>query len=439
MIKIIPRYTTENFFYDRDVAGERPAYWYKDDDKSIVSSSIREMLPHIPVVEPGLAIGFDALECATSGPDTLFKDIHNLLPGYKFSYTRDGTRAEAYWNIRRHRASRPYCGLNHLDSLLRASIAARIPSGKPWGMYLSGGIDSGIIAAIAKPDICFTCNFPDGPRYDELEYAQAIADYIGTELIVIQPTQEDFERDFDDIIYNLEMPVASFSAFPLYSLARAASERGIEVILSGEGADELFSGYTRHLILAHEQSLYDAPAMQNYAPLLDYYLGSPLDRYARLITRRPGWEDTVQSIIAYYFNQFNDVIHAMGYTELKVLLPTILHMSHQMSSAFGVENRSPFLDKSIIEYAFSIPSHLKIRDGETKWIIRELAKQYLPEFVTERPGKMGLVFPYGRWYPSTGTRGEFDRSGYQEDCYSRWHRIYFEEQRWKNQYSGGHK
>ena len=284
------------------------------------------------------------------------------------------------------------------------------------------------------------------PKKNEIEisvfgpgYGEAIAVHIGTELFVIQPTQEDFERDIDDIIYNLEMPVASFSAFPLYSLARAASDHGIEVILSGEGADELFSGYTRHLILAHEHSLYDASAMQNYGPLLDYYFGSPLDRYTRLITRRPGMESTVRPIIAPHFNQFDDVIHAMGYTELKVLLPTILHMSHQMSSTFGVENRSPFLDKLIIEYAFSIPSHLKIRDGQTKWIIRELAKQYLPEFVTERPGKMGLVFPYGKWYPSTGSRGEFDRSGYQQDCRARWNRIFFEEQCWKNQYSGGHK
>ncbi len=422
----------EELICDRDIVGERPAYWYEDSTRVIVASSIREMLPHIPDVQPNTLTEFTALECAC-GTETLFQGIHNLLPAHTLvSIPGLSVSTNEYWCIDRRNSLQPYQDLDRLDFLLRASIAACTPSDKPWGMYLSGGIDSGIIAAIAKPDVCFTCNFPDGPCYDELEYAQAIADHIGTELVVIRPTKADFERDFDDIIYNLEMPVASFSAFPLYSLARAASERGIKVILSGEGADELFSGYTRHLIIPHENELYNLPAMRNYRPLLDYYLDPPLDRYTRLITRQKGGEQVVKSIIAYYFNQFDDIIHAMGYTELKVLLPTILHMSHQMSSAFGIENRSPFLDKSIIEYAFSIPSHLKIRDGQTKWIVRELAKQYLPEFVTERKGKMGLVFPYGRWYPSDGERGEFDRSGYSQECYDRWHRIYFEEKRWQS-------
>jgi len=438
MRHIILKSDNRPFTYRRDIAGERPVYWWEDDIRLIVASSIKEILPHIPYTLPNITPGFEALECAC-GTETLFQSIRSLPPAHELTYTLGDKWASVneYWHIRD--GIRDYRGMNELDDLLRASIVARIPSNKSWGMYLSGGIDSGIIAAIAKPPICFTCNFPEGERYDELRYAQAIADHIGSELVVIQPTQADFERDIDDIIYNLEMPVASFSAFPLYSLAQVASEHGIEVILSGEGADELFSGYTRHLILPHENELYDLLAMQNYAPLLDYYLGAPIDRYACLITRGKGMEATVKSIIEPHFNVFSDVIQSMGYTELKVLLPTILHMSHQMSNAFGIENRSPFLDQSIIEYAFSTPSHLKIRNGQTKWIIRKLAERYLPESVVNRAGKMGLIFPYGKWYPSTGSRGEFDRSGYQQDCRTRWNRIFFEEQRWKNQYSGGHK
>lgn len=436
---IVRKEDNKPFTVRRDIAGERPVYWYENANYLIVSSSIKEMLPYISNVRPNEPTEFRALEC-TCGVETLFGEIHNLLPAHELTYCPgDDIAIREYWHIGKKDVLQSYQGLNHFDDLLRAAITARIPTDKPWGMYLSGGIDSGIIAAIAKPPICFTCNFPEGERYDELEYAQAIADHIGSELIVIQPTQADFERDLDDIIYNLEMPVASFSAFPLYSLARAASEYGVQVVLSGEGADELFSGYTRHFILAHEELLYDFPLMQNYSSLLDFYLGSPLDRFSRLINRRAGKEHVVKEILAPYFTQFDDVIHAMGYTELKVLLPTILHMSHQMSSAFGIENRSPFLDKSIIEYAFSIPSHSKIREGQTKWIIRELARRYLPELVTARKGKMGLVFPYGRWYPSNKPRGEFDRSRYQKECYTSWNKVFFQERRWKNQYSGGHK
>jgi asparagine synthase (glutamine-hydrolysing) len=319
--------------------------------------------------------------------------------------------------------------LDRLDKLLRESIAACIPD-TPWAMYLSGGVDSAIIAAVAKPDLCFTCNFPYGPKYDELHYAQAVASHVGAELVVVRPTQPDFERSLDDIVYHLEMPVASFSAFPLYFLAQAASEHGIGTILSGEGADELFSGYARHLIIPHENRLYDVPPMRNYGSLLAYYFGSALDRFSHLLSRCDGMDHVVRDVIAPHFERFDDVVHAMGYTEFKVLLPTILHMEHCMAAAFGIQNRNPFLDRRIIQFAFSIPSRFKIRGYETKHLVRALARRYLPQDVVERQSKMGLVFPYGLWFPSGGVRGEFDRSAYNRLCYERWHRIFFEERRW---------
>jgi len=224
--------------------------------------------------------------------------------------------------------------------------------------------------------------------------------------------------------------VASFSAFPLYFLAGAASEHGIKVVLSGEGADELFSGYTRHLVLPHENMLHDVPAMQNYGPLLDYYFGSTLDRFSRLLSRHDGMAHVVRDVISPHFTRFDDVVHAMGYTEFKVLLPTILHMEHQMAAAFGIQNRNPYLDRRIVQFAFSIPSELKLRDYETKWLVRNLARRYLPPDVTDRRGKMGLIFPYGLWFPSDGARGEFDRAAYSQLCYDRWYRVFFEERQW---------
>jgi asparagine synthase (glutamine-hydrolysing) len=97
--------------------------------------------------------------------------------------------------------------------------------------------------------------------------------------------------------------------------------------------------------------------------------------------------------VARHFDHFEDLIHAMGYTEFKSLLVSLLQMEDRTSSAFGLENRSPFLDHRIIEFAFSIPSDMKIRDSTLKWIVRQVAGRYVPRRVLERKDKMGLIFP----------------------------------------------
>jgi asparagine synthase (glutamine-hydrolysing) len=133
----------------------------------------------------------------------------------------------------------------------------------------------------------------------------------------------------------------------------------------------------------------------------------------------------VKAVVSRHFEQFDDVVHAMGYTEFKLLLVSLLQMQDRTAAAFGLENRSPFLDHRIIEFAYSISSDLKIRDCTLKWIVRQVAARYIPKRVLERKDKMGLIFPVNRWYQWSGKRGEFDRRSYSEYCMKAWRDVFF--------------
>jgi asparagine synthase (glutamine-hydrolysing) len=420
-------------FAARDRAGEKPFYYCQLDHELIFASEIKAILTQIPNPAPHHTQEFDAFEYMT-GEETLFDGVRSLQPGHKLVYR--GVRREfkswrtaEYWNVLDAiEPIDPAAAVDTLDELLNDAVRLRLRADVPWGVYLSGGIDSALLAHLAQPDIAFTCHFPYGPKYDELEYAQEVARALGCEHVIVRPSQEDFFAHLDRIMYQLDVPTGSFSVFPLYMLARTAREH-VKIVLSGEGADELFSGYTRYLPIVYEQQLYQQPSMGQYRPLLDYYYGKPIDRFARMLNRGSVSDDVVKAIIAPHFTQFDDVVHAMGFTDFKLMLSTLLQMEDRMAAAFGLENRSPFLDHRLIEFAFSIPGELKVKGLTAKWILKQVAARYLPEKVVSRQGKMGLIAPINIWLNLMGTRGEFDRQQYNRLCMERWSKAFFS-QRW---------
>jgi asparagine synthase (glutamine-hydrolysing) len=365
-----------------------------------------------------------------SGEATLFAGIKCLPPGHKLicrgiDQGLKGKRLSEYWNVIDNVFEiEPSAAVDRFDELLNDSVRLRRRADVPMALYLSGGLDSGLLAYIARPQLCYSCHFPYGEKYDELDYARQIAQDIDTEHVVVAPTPEDFERNLPFIMYHLDMPVGSFSMFPLFMLAKRAAER-VKIVMSGEGADELFAGYARYLILVREQELYEVPELRLYKPLLSGYLGSTLDRFSRLLNRGSVPDAAVKSVIARHFEEFENLVHAMGYTEFKSLLVSLLQMEDRSAAAFGIENRSPFLDHRLIELAFSIPADMKIRGSTLKWILRQVAARYLPKEVLSRRDKMGLVFPVNLWFNWSGRRGEFDRQFYNRLCMKAWREIFF--------------
>jgi asparagine synthase (glutamine-hydrolysing) len=413
----------------RDRAGEKPLYYYESSDEFIFASEIKGILTQIPRPQINITDEYAAFEYM-SGEATLFAGIKCLPPGHKLLYRGigqglKGKRLSEYWNVMDNVCEiDPGKAVDRFDELLNDSVRLRRRADVPMALYLSGGLDSGLLAYIARPSVCYSCHFPYGEKYDELAYAREIAADIETEHIVVQPTAEDFQQYLPFIMYHLDMPVGSFSMFPLFMLARRASER-VKIVMSGEGADELFAGYARYLILVREQELYEVPELRLYKPLLSGYLGSTLDRFARLLNRGSVPDNAVKSVIARHFEEFENLIHAMGYTEFKSLLVSLLQMEDRSAAAFGLENRSPFLDHRLIELAFSIPTDMKIRGSTLKWILRQVAARYLPKKVLDRRDKMGLVFPANLWFNWSGRRGEFDRQFYNELCMKVWRDVFF--------------
>ena len=428
---VIADFANDLLFAARDRAGEKPLYYYETDGEFLFASEIKAILTQIRAPELNLTDEYDAFEY-TSGESTLFVGVKSLLPGHKLIYKGitkglKGRRISEYWNVLDHITEiDPADAVDQLDALLRDSVRLRRRADVPMGLYLSGGIDSAVLAYMFSPEICYSCHFPYGEKYDELTYASEIATDVKAEHIIVTGTKDDFERHLASIMYHLDMPVGSFSMFPLYLLAQKASER-VKIVVSGEGADELFSGYARYLVLVREQALFEIPELRSYKPFLQAYLGNTLDRFARLMNRGKVSDVAVKAVVSRHFEQFDDVVHAMGYTEFKLLLVSLLQMQDRTAAAFGLENRSPFLDHRIIEFAYSISSDLKIRDCTLKWIVRQVAARYLPKRVLERTDKMGLIFPVNRWYQWSGKRGEFDRRSYSDYCMKAWREVFFSE------------
>ena len=426
---VIADFVNDVLFAARDRAGEKPLYYAETGSEFLIASEIKAILTQMASPELNLTDEFEAFEYM-SGESTLFAGVKCLLPGHKLIYKgiRNGSRGRRiseYWNVLDKVSEiNPSTAVDQLDELLHDSVRIRCRADVPIGLYLSGGIDSGLLAYIMEPEICYSCHFPYGDKYDELAFAARMAEDVGAEHIVVTGTKEDFEEKLQQIMFHLDMPVGSFSMFPLYLLAQKASER-VKIVVSGEGADELFGGYVRYLVLVREQGLFEVPELRNYKPFLQAYLGSALDRFARLVNRGKVPDLAVKAIVAHHFQQFDDVVHAMGYTEFKSLLVSLLQMQDRSAAAFGLENRTPFLDPRIIEFAFSLSADLKIQGSTLKWILRQVAERYLPREVLDRKDKMGLIFPVNLWYQWSGRRGEFDRRSYSDYCMKAWRRAFF--------------
>src|SRR5262249_21777964 len=428
---VVADFANDVLFAARDRAGEKPLYYFETDHEFLIASEIKAILTQIGTPELNLTDEFEAFEYM-SGESTLFAGVRSLLPGCKLIYRGirhglRGRRISEYWNVLDNITEvDPAGAVDQLDELLHDSVRIRRRADVPMGLYLSGGIDSGLLAYMMSPDVCYSCHFPYGDRYDELAYASEIARDVKAEHIVVTGAREDFEDNLAAIMYHLDMPVGSFSMFPLYLLAPKASER-VKIVVSGEGADELFGGYVRYLVLVREEGLFEIPELRNYKPFLRAYLGHSLDRFARLVNRGKVPDVAVKAIVSRHFEQFDDVVHAMGYTEFKSLLVSLLQMEDRSAAAFGLENRTPFLDPRIIAFAFSIAPDLKIRGCTLKSILRQVAARYLPKRALERKDKMGLIFPVNLWYQWSGKRGEFDRRSYSDYCMKAWRSVFFSE------------
>lgn len=438
----------QELFCARDRFGIKPFYYTIVNGLLYFASEAKALLPFLPAIQPdtqGLKDYLTFQFCLNS--KTLFKDIQILQPAHYLT-VRDGTINiskywEVYYNIDFDHTAHYFT--ERTRELLYESIHLHCRSDVPVGAYLSGGVDSTSIAAIAAGNKNlnetfkgFTGKFASyGPEFDESQYARDASSQFGIDLHELDIDYQDFAENFRKIIYHLDSPVAGPGSFPQYMISALAAKYR-KVVLGGQGGDEIFGGYVRYLIGYFEQCIKGAMDgslhngnfvvtyesiipnlvnLRNYKPMLKEFFSQgmfeSLDRrYYHLINRAPTLKDEVQwSELGDYspFESFQSVFlssnvkkeayfDSMTHFDFKTLLPALLQVEDRMSMAHGLESRVPLLDHKLVELAATIPADIKFKDGTLKRIYSMAVQDYLPDSIKNRKNKMGFPVPINRWF-----------------------------------------
>jgi asparagine synthase (glutamine-hydrolysing) len=331
----------------------------------------------------------------TTGRETIFAGISRVLPG-ETVVVRQGRIVE-----RRRRAALPEHGpfalgeeeaLARLDAAFADSVRIHQRSDVPFGMFLSGGIDSTAVLTMmarlaARPVKAFTIGFAESDVGDERPAARAAAEAVGAEHVEILFSEADFWRLLPQIVSAADDPAADYAMLPTWALARAAREAGLKVILSGEGGDELFGGYGRYRSV-----------------LRPWWAGGRrprargvLDDLAVLRAEIAGWRDGIAAAEVHAASRGRTPLQAAQAVDCTDWLPNdLLTKLDRCLMAHGAEGRTPFLDSEVSALAFRLPDGLKVQHGLGKWLLRRWLAGQLPQ---SQPlaRKRGFTVPVARW------------------------------------------
>lgn len=432
-------------FCARDRFGIKPFYYAIVDGVFYFASEMKALLPFLPDIETDMEGFRDYLTFQFClGDHTLFKGIKELEPAHYVTIRNKNIQFKRYWQVFYDLDwdhTEKYF-VERLDDLLHQSIKYHIRSDVPIGGYVSGGVDSSVISAMAADMVGgnnyagFTGKFGISRLYDESMYAEDVAGEHDFSLYQVDMTCEDFLNNIEKVIYHLDTPVAGPGSFCQYMVSGLASKHR-KVVLGGQGGDEIFGGYTRYLVAYFEQCIKGAiegtmdnqkyivtyesiipnlMALRNYKPMLKDFWSSGLfeesdRRYFKLINRAPILSDCIhQEMLSDYdpYQKFHDIFYAenvkntcyfdnMTHFDFKTLLPALLQVEDRMSMAHGLESRVPLLDDELIEFVATIPANFKLKAGDMKHIFKKTMNRYLPESIRKRTDKMGFPIPFNQW------------------------------------------
>jgi asparagine synthase (glutamine-hydrolysing) len=434
-------------FLARDRFGVKPLYYTVQNGSFIFSSEIKSLLQHPKVsteISPTAVDQFITYGYVLTAP-TVFSNIHHLPAGHTLTWQDGQIAVRRYWDMKfepREDISAQEHGERLLD-LLNDSVRLRLRTDVPAGVLLSGGVDSTAVTALVSRSTArtktFSIGFDAGKEFNELKYARRVAERYGTDHHEMVLDTRRFVDFFPRFIYYMDEPVTEASGIPLYFVSELAG-RHVKVLLSGEGADELFAGYPIYHYMTLIESYRRIPAaIRNRLlnPLLEkfwpsakigkytYLSGLPLERrylnvnlydprlrqglYSKGFRESLGTFDSVDQLKGIYGNTgSSDVLAKMLYLDMKGWLPNdILLKADRMSMAASVELRVPFLDYRLVEYAATIPSRYKLRLGKTKYIFRKAFSGIIPKDILRRP-KMGFPVPLSAMF--RGELGTYARN-----------------------------
>ena len=470
---------SQELFVARDALGVKPFYFCDDAAGFSFASEIKALLqlrPDLRELDPiSIHRYLSFLWCPGEG--TPLRAVRKLLPGEAMLVKNNAISKRWIWyqlpafrgveqNLSEHDA------IAGTESALRTAVHRQLLADVPVGAFLSGGLDSSAVVAMAReraPKIrCFSIESKGGSdagETEDLPYAKLVARHLGVPLDVVQIDSSRMASDIERMVYMLDEPLADPATLNVFYISQLAREQGIKVLLSGAGGDDLFTGYRKHKALRYESLLEWLPASirsgaENFINELDQ--SRPLTRRMGKFFRGFGlsgnqrianyfmWQSEIK-IRSLYSKTFLNLMDCELATQpmLDFLSPLTnktqpiermlaldqrfflgdhnLPYTDKMSMAVGVEARVPFLDLDLVEFAARIPTKFKQRGFEGKWVLKKAMEPYLPHDVIYRP-KTGFGAPLRRWMrfelrellndllstQSLNRRGLFDPSAVQK-------------------------
>ncbi len=428
----------------RDRFGIKPLLFHYNDECFVFSSEMKSLLSALGPQEidrASLQMYFRLTYIPP--PYSIFKGIQKLLPGCYLIVGRNSLSRKSYYHIGINKLNTDTVSdynttCNHLFGTLESSVKAQLVSDVPLGCFLSGGIDSSIITALAAQQVkglkTFTIGFRDEPYYDETKYARLLANKYHTDHSEFLLTNDDLFEAVDGMLDYIDEPFADSSGLAVYVLS-GHTRKNVTVALSGDGADEIFGGYYRHLAeyrirrrLFTDALLSGGSWMLNIFPAsrssrfsdrirkIKKYLEvrklSPQERY-RFLSSFTDQELIERMVIVYGYDpefaeRWDDIASAIDgnskgiedvlFSDMQLVLAgDMLPKVDMMSMAQSLEVRPPFLDNSVVELAFSLPTRYKIAGNTNKKILRDTFGKLLPPELLNRK-KHGFEVPMNSWF-----------------------------------------
>lgn len=446
---------TRHLTLARDRLGEKPLYFGWQGETFLFGSELKALRRH-PAFQSEIARDslVEVLRHGHVGEDrSIYKGIGKVQPGEMVILSPSDRTPERmyYWDgaavaaAPKARFSNDVDAIDQLEALLSAAVADQMMSDVPLGAFLSGGIDSSTVVALMqkqsdRPIRTFSIGFHEA-RYNEAEFARAVADHLGTDHTDLYVSDTEL-RDVVPLLPQLyDEPFADSSQIPTYIVARLAREH-VTVALSGDGGDELFCGYGRYghaVKLRARLQVLPTPlrhfaggvvravpatllsrALEPFAPTAQGKepIGQRIHRLANY-ARQPDLESLHRTMVSVWRfpdaavpgaahppsrlaerlpprGATSDIERMMQLDMLTYMPDDILTKVDRATMAVALESRAPLLDHRVAEYAWSLPEHFKMRDGISKWVLRQVLYRHVPKALIERP-KMGFEVPIGLW------------------------------------------
>jgi asparagine synthase (glutamine-hydrolysing) len=424
----------------RDPFGIKLIYYRIDGDRLYFGSEIRPIraaMADRAEIDP-TALNLFLRYRYTPSPYTILKGVRKLAPGTKLT-VQNGTPQVSRWYRFKPTpfapAKSPAEAREELGTLYKEAIRRQLISDVPVGLLLSGGIDSGLLLALMNLQgsgwPTYTVGYGSSFADDELADAAETARILGSHHTPVTITKSTFEQALPKIVDFLEEPIASSSIVPMYFVCERARQ-DVKVALVGQGPDELFGGYRRHLgvrygglwarspswIRTPLSSAIDALPRNETLKRGVHSLAIPdrMRRYQYVLSLLPGGQvdglfqdglldshsgDAIQESWASMTDLMSetDEMGGLQFLEVRSTLPDELLMyADKLSMAHSLELRVPFVDKEIVEYVERLPANLKVRNGSQKWLHRQVCKSYLPEAILKRPKRGFAVNVVDDWF-----------------------------------------